>query len=85
MKPLYLFLFLVLAITSNAQQTISGTVVDEKNNAVVGGAKYWKTDTKPMSEAISKSIELFANFKPETQFHPNWGLERAQEELKNCK
>ncbi|MES2412124.1 MAG: hypothetical protein V4535_11845, partial [Bacteroidota bacterium] len=51
----------------------------------IGGAKYWKTDTKPMCEAIAKSIELFANFKPETQFHPNWGLERAQQALISCK
>ncbi|MDN3676812.1 hypothetical protein QWY90_05740 [Flavobacterium paronense] len=51
----------------------------------IGGAKYWKTDTKPMCEAIAKSIELFANFKPETPFHPSWGLDRAQEALKSCK
>ena len=51
----------------------------------IGGAKYWKTDTKPMCEAIAKSIELFANFKPETAFHPNWGLDRAQQALISCK
>ncbi|MDI1317317.1 hypothetical protein [Flavobacterium sp.] len=51
----------------------------------IGGAKYWGTDTKPMCAAIAKSIELFANFKPESQFHPNWGADRAQEALKNCK
>lgn len=51
----------------------------------IGGAKYWGTDTKPMCEAIAKSIELFANFKPETQFHPKWGADRAQEALENCK
>lgn len=51
----------------------------------IGGAKYWKTDTKPMCEAIAKSIELFANFKPETPFHPSWGLDRAQQALINCK
>ncbi len=50
----------------------------------IGGAKYWGTDTKPMCEQVAKAIELFAKFKPETQFHPNWGLERAQETLKNC-
>ncbi len=51
----------------------------------IGGAKYWGTDTKPMCAAIAKSIELFANFKPESQFHPNWGADRAQEKLKECK
>lgn len=51
----------------------------------IGSAKYWGTDTKPMCAAIAKSIELFANFKPESQFHPNWGADRAQEKLKECK
>lgn len=50
----------------------------------IGGAQYWGTDTKPMCEQVAKSIELFAKFKPESQFHPSWGLDRAQETLKNC-
>lgn len=60
-------------------------VVFSKAEFEIGGAQYWGTDTKPMCEAIAKSIELFANFKPETPFSPKWGLERAQEALKNCK
>jgi hypothetical protein len=72
MKSFYLFLFLWVAFNSNAQQIISG-------------AKYWGTDTKPMCEAIAKSIELFANFKPESVFHPKWGADRAKEALGNCK
>lgn len=60
-------------------------VVFEKAEFEIGGAKYWKTDTKPMCEAIAKSIELFANFKPETPFSPHWGLDRAQEALISCK
>jgi hypothetical protein len=75
------------------EQYNKALIIDPKNPRVVfskaefeiGGAKYWGTDTKPMCEAISKSIELFANFKPESQFHPSWGLDRAQEALKNCK
>jgi hypothetical protein len=51
----------------------------------IGGAKYWGTDTKPMCAQIEKSIQLFANFKPETTFSPKWGLDRAQEALKGCK
>jgi hypothetical protein len=51
----------------------------------IGGAKYWGTDTKPMCAQIEKSIQLFANFKPETPFSPKWGLDRAQEALKGCK
>ena len=60
-------------------------VVFSKAEFEIGGAQYWGTDTKPMCEAIAKSIELFANFKPETPFSPKWGLDRAQEALKNCK
>ncbi len=60
-------------------------VVFSKAEFEIGGAKYWGTDTKPMCEQIAKSIELFANFKPETPFSPSWGLDRAQEALKNCK
>ena len=60
-------------------------VVFSKAEFEIGGAKWSGADTKPMCEQIAKSIELFANFKPETAFHPNWGLDRANEALKNCK
>lgn len=60
-------------------------VVFSKAEFEIGGAKYWGTDTKPMCQAIAKSIELFAKFKPETQFHPSWGLDRAQKALISCK
>jgi len=30
------------------------------------------------------SLELFANFKPETAFHPNWGKDHAEDVLKTC-
>lgn len=51
----------------------------------IGGAQYFGTDTKPMCIQIEKSIELFATFKPETPFSPNWGKDRAEEAFKNCK
>ena len=61
-------------------------VVFSKAEFEIGGAKFWGTDTKPMCDAIAKSIELFANFKPESQFHPSWGAERAQKFLtETCK
>lgn len=61
-------------------------VVFSKAEFEIGGAKYWGTDIKPMCAAITKSIELFAKFKPESQFHPSWGADRAQEALaSNCK
>lgn len=50
----------------------------------INGAKYWGTDTKPMCEEVARSIELFNNFKPESPFHPKWGLDRAQQTLKEC-
>ncbi|MBN9282932.1 MULTISPECIES: hypothetical protein [unclassified Flavobacterium] len=59
-------------------------VVFSKAEFEIGGAKYFGKDTKPMCAQIEKAIELFATFKPESPFHPNWGLERAQEVLKNC-
>jgi hypothetical protein len=60
-------------------------VIFSKAEFEIGAAEYWGTDTKPMCEQIAKSIELFANFQPETPFSPKWGLDRAQAALKNCK
>ncbi|ESU22389.1 hypothetical protein FEDK69T_23740 [Flavobacterium enshiense DK69] len=59
-------------------------VVFSKAEFEIGGAKYWGTDTKPMCAEVERSIGLFAKFKPETAFHPSWGLERAKELLANC-
>jgi hypothetical protein len=60
-------------------------VIFEKAEFEIGGAKFWGKDTKPMCAQIEKAIGLFATFKPETPFSPKWGLERAQEVMKNCK
>lgn len=60
-------------------------VVFSKAEFELGGAKWSGADTKPICAQIAKSIELFATFKPETVFHPNWGEDRAKEALKNCK
>ena len=60
-------------------------VVFQKASFEIGMAQYFGQDTKPMCAQIEKSIELFATFKPETAFHPSWGLDRAQAELKKCK
>lgn len=59
-------------------------VVFSKAEFEIGGAKYWGKDTKPMCAEIERSISLFAKFKPETAFHPNWGLDRAKEVLVTC-
>jgi len=60
-------------------------VVFQKASFEIGMASYFGQDTKPMCAQLEQSLELFANFKPETPFHPTWGLDRAQEELAKCK
>ena len=51
----------------------------------IGSAKYFGQDTKPFCKEFDKALELFANFKPESAFHPNWGKERAEEMIESCK
>lgn len=60
-------------------------VVYNKAEWDMGSAKYFGKDTAPYCKDIEKSIELFANFKPESPFHPNWGKERAEQVLADCK
>lgn len=60
-------------------------VVLNKAKFEMGMAQYFGQDTKPFCEQITKSIQLFANFKPKTNLYPNWGLDRAEEALQNCK
>ena len=60
-------------------------VVLNKADWDMGSARYFGQDTKPFCAQIEKSLELFANFKPESEFHPNWGKERAEQLTKDCK
>lgn len=60
-------------------------VVFSKAEFEIGGAAYFGQDTAPMCKEVERSIGLFATFKPESPFHPKWGLDRAQEKLKECK
>lgn len=60
-------------------------VVINKAEWGIGSARFFGQDTKPFCKDIERAIELFANFKPETSFHPNWGKERAEELYKSCK
>ncbi|MCW4470570.1 hypothetical protein OGH69_16485 [Flavobacterium sp. MFBS3-15] len=60
-------------------------VVFQKAEFEIGGARYFGKDIKPMCAEIERAVGLFANFKPETQFHPNWGKERAEQALAECK
>jgi len=59
-------------------------VVFSKTEFEIGGAQWTGADVKQLCKEVERSIGLFATFKPETPFHPNWGLERAQETLKTC-
>ena len=56
-----------------------------KAEYAIGGAKWTGADVKQLCKEVERSLILFANFKPETPFSPNWGAERAQDALKNCK
>jgi len=51
----------------------------------MGAAQFFGQDTAPFCKDIERALELFANFKPETSFHPNWGKERAEQVLNSCK
>jgi hypothetical protein len=60
-------------------------VVYGKAEFAIGGAKWTGADVKVLCKEVERSIGLFATFKPQTPFSPKWGLDRAQEALKNCK
>lgn len=60
-------------------------VVFCKADWAMGSARYFGQDTKPFCSDVEKSIELFANFKPESPMHPTWGKKRAEEVLAGCK
>ena len=60
-------------------------VVFSKAEWDMGSAQYFGQDTAPYCKDVERAIELFDNFKPESDFHPNWGKDRAETTLENCK
>lgn len=60
-------------------------VVFSKAEWGMGSAKYFGQDTAPYCKSIEKSIDLFTNFKPESELHPTWGKQRAQQVVESCK
>jgi len=60
-------------------------VVLQKAEWDMGSAQFFGQDTAPFCKDIERAIELFANFKPESTFHPQWGKERAEQVLASCK
>ena len=77
----------VSAIYAEAQQLAPDNprVVLSKAEWDMGSARYFGQDTTPYCKDVERSIELFANFKPESAYHPKWGLERANQILESCK
>jgi len=59
-------------------------VVLNKAEWNMGSAKFFGQDTKPFCKDVERSLELFANFKAESEFHPDWGKERAEQVLSEC-
>lgn len=60
-------------------------VVFNKADWSMNSAKYFGQDTSPYCKEIEASIELFDTFKAESEFHPNWGNERAKRIVASCK
>lgn len=60
-------------------------VVFSKAEWDMGSAKYFGQDVTPYCKDVERALELFDTFKAESDFHPNWGKERAEEVLASCK
>ena len=60
-------------------------VVLNKAEWAMGSARFFGQDTAPFCADVERALELFANFKPETAFHPKWGKNRAEQILESCK
>ena len=59
-------------------------VVFSKAEWDMGSAAYFGQDTAPYCKDVERALELFDTFKAESDFHPNWGKDRAQATLESC-
>ena len=77
----------IAALYAQAEQidATNPRVVLSKAEWDMGSAQFFGQDTAPFCKDIERALELFANFKPETPFHPSWGKERAEQVLASCK
>ncbi|WP_405202391.1 hypothetical protein [Dokdonia sp. LLG6352-1] len=50
----------------------------------MGSAKYFGSSIEPYCAELKRAIELFATFKPETEFHPKGNVKRALESAEAC-
>ena len=55
-----------------------------KADWAMGSARYFGQDTAPFCKDIKTAVALFDTFKPESNLHPNWGKERAEQVLASC-
>lgn len=76
----------VVALYNEARQLApeNPRVVFSKAEWDMGSAAYFGQDTAPYCKDIERSLELFANFKPQGPFYPDWGADRARETLERC-
>lgn len=76
----------IMALYAQAEQLAPDNprVVFGKADYAMGGARFFGQDTAPFCKDIERSLELFANFKPESPFHPKWGKNRAEQILESC-
>lgn len=47
----------------------------------MNGAKYMGGNPSDYCDDMKQAIELFATFKPESELHPNWGLQNAKKAI----
>jgi len=59
-------------------------VVLSKAEWDMGSARYFGKDVTPYCKDVERSLDLFAKFKSESEFHPNWGEERARQVVQQC-
>lgn len=52
----------------------------------MGSAKYFGQAVTPFCNDLKAALELFANFKPKSKLHPDWGKERVVQIIaESCK
>ena len=68
-----------IALDSLNPRAVSGLTEFE-----MGGARFFKQDLTPYCKKLQESISLYDNFKPTSEFHPNWGKDRVLQTLKSC-
>ncbi len=76
----------IVALYAQAQQLApeNPRVILNKAEWAMGSARFFGQDTSPFCKDVERALELFVNFKPETEFHPKWGKNRAEQIIETC-